>query len=139
MSDDSNLNGRTTTVDEGEQWAFSHNLIPFAALSDELLIDLDAGEEFDSVALDLLTESGVEIIDLLVTTSKSGHQHVYIRLNHNMNELERVALQAMSGSDRRREAHSYNRIKRGSKTPTMLFETPDMAQEVVEWRKKRNP
>jgi hypothetical protein len=57
----------------------------------------------------------------LLPSKKAGHAHVVITLPMPIKNLERVALQAILGSDIKREAFNYTRVKNGNKYPIVLF------------------
>lgn len=79
--------------------------------ADQIFIDLD--DEADrAVMLEVIAMFGRNGYTLRVekeTESKSGKRHVYIRAGFPLTEIERVALQACLGSDRKREALSIMR------------------------------
>ena len=58
------------------------------------------------------------------TTSKSGNTHVYITMGEPLPVLERILLQAVLGSDRKREFLSYRNVLDGKSDPVVLFELP---------------
>jgi hypothetical protein len=58
----------------------------------------------------------------LVRTSKSGYgKHVTIALTESLSTERRIALQAMLGSDSRREMLSLARLDEGQERPILLF------------------
>lgn len=67
--------------------------------------------------------------------SKSGNYHIYLRSTEPLTDLEKVALQAILGSDPKRELFSFVRVKEGGLGyPSILFEkkvTDAPAQEYV--------
>ncbi len=94
---------------------------------DQLLLDIDSDEDaaWLEKMLDVLRENGVELRVEKTTTSKSGNHHVYIRIDRDLTPIERVALQACLGSDRKRELLSTLRIWYTNRAPTVLFERPE--------------
>ena len=66
-----------------------------------------------------------------ITLSKSGNKHVRITLPISVGPLERIALQAMLGSDPKREILSVFALRDGETTPTVLFEKPDYESTVI--------
>jgi len=59
-----------------------------------------------------------------VTPSKSGlpKRHITVSLGRAVSSLERLALQAMLGSDRIRELLGFVRLQQGELHPTLFFE-----------------
>lgn len=78
---------------------------------DQLLIDLDDdGDRAHMLAmLEVLAKNGHEFVFEKTTTSAGGNQHVYLRASKKLSPIERVALQACLGSDRKRELLSILR------------------------------
>lgn len=70
------------------------------------------------------------------TTSKGGNIHVYLHTTFPLDHLTRIALQAMLGSDPIKELLSLRRLEEGSTIPVLLFELPDQAKLVEEWRRE---
>jgi hypothetical protein len=79
---------------------------------------LDLLEELGIVPL-ALTESGG--LDPLVRTSKSNNQHVTVRLAEPLPIERRILLQALLGSDIKREMLAFAGHLRGQKRPVLLF------------------
>lgn len=75
------------------------------------------------------------------TVSKSGNAHVYLRVTdlcgnpYPLTTTDRVALQAILGSDRKRELLSYLRIQDfnigGVRAPTAFFEVPGAQMSLI--------
>jgi hypothetical protein len=62
------------------------------------------------------------------TKSKSGNTHVYVTLPEPLPVFERIALQAILGSDAKREMLNFIRAKRGdSGEPILMYEVPKAA------------
>lgn len=94
---------------------------------DELFVDIDSDEAFNTMVAmrDVLRESGFGLTLRWITDSKSGypHQHVCLVAWRALTPLERVALQACLGSDRKRELLSFLRIEeKTDRPPTVFFE-----------------
>lgn len=95
----------------------------------ELQLDLDGsravrryGMQFSILRKAGLTKGWRE---KLLPSKKSGHVHVVITIPKAVNNLERVALQAILGSDIKREAFNYSRVKKHNKYPIVLFKRGD--------------
>jgi hypothetical protein len=91
----------------------------------ELQLDLDGaramrlyGMQFSILRRAGLTKRWKEKI---IPSKKAGHVHVVITMPNSIKNLERVALQAVLGSDIKREAFNYARVKRHNKYPIVLF------------------
>jgi hypothetical protein len=93
----------------------------------QLFIDIDTHEDFltffeHRAMLDSIGEGGKVISD---TPSKSGlpRRHIVLEFDRDLDNMERVLLQAVLGSDRKRELLSWIRIRSGaSEHPTLFFE-----------------
>jgi hypothetical protein len=110
--------------------------------SDERLLqlDLDSPEavEAHGVLLEMfkryfpktLSGKSVAIVGQMTTTSKSGGTHVYLTLAQPLSERERIELQSLLGSDRKREILNLVRVDRLGDGVITLFETPEEAYRV---------
>ncbi len=58
-------------------------------------------------------------------SGKPWKRHVVVELPFKLTEIERIALQAILGSDPTREAMSWLRLQRKEATPTLFFEKPE--------------
>jgi hypothetical protein len=114
--------------------------------STELQIDIDQGEDdVDGRVIDALHKNGILVNSQLSTKSRGGGKHVYMQLNRPLEPVERVALQACLGSDPVREVLSFLRgnswdfidFVNGEAVWSAMFETPDQAARVEQWRKDR--
>jgi hypothetical protein len=85
-----------------------------------LLCVIEPPDNFHSIR-DML-EQQVGPVDYAVTRSKGGNVHVTITMREPMNIIERVAWQAIFGSDPVREALHLHSIKRNELNPILLFE-----------------
>jgi hypothetical protein len=89
----------------------------------ELLLDLDNEEDFHKAyAMLKRLESEIENCTSTVFPSKSGfpHRHMIVRLPFEISNVERIALQAIMGSDKIRELLSLFRVWKGDESPTLL-------------------
>lgn len=96
--------------------------------STELFLDIDSAEQFKRFTTVLNT---VEFNEDAVPTwtlspSKKGYPHVHIivDMKRGLEPLERIALQAILGSDPVRETISLARLRSGNPSPTVFFENP---------------
>lgn len=96
-----------------------------------LMIDLDSEEayrtyrEMVSLLGDLFEQTGSEVFYLEpgenVRPSKSGNRHVTLKLRYAADPLTRILLQALLGSDLKRELLSLSRLMAGCRNPIVLF------------------
>lgn len=95
----------------------------------ELFVDLDVQADLRVLEhlLKVLEHNGVEAVITRNTPSRTaGHAHVVVRVDRVLTPLERIALQACLGSDRKRELLALLRVWAGvSYAPTVFFEEPD--------------
>lgn len=104
-------------------------------LLNEIFIDIDTpdGLSYYRMALDTLQLNDVGLQEVRCTPSKTpGHFHVVVAADCILEPLERMLLQAILGSDIKRELWSYLRLKQGYPTPTALFEAPDVPASWIE-------
>lgn len=66
----------------------------------------------------------LKVLNWIDNPSKSGlpKRHITVHLDKSVTPLERIALQAMLGSDRIRELLGFIRLNRGELRPTCFFE-----------------
>lgn len=102
------------------------NLIVVFPKDNQLFIDLD--NEHSYLLFKKQWDIFKKYVDLEATfgelPSKSGlpKRHITINLSYFINELERLAFQAMLGSDRVRELLGYVQMKNGDPHPTLFLE-----------------
>lgn len=97
----------------------------------QLLIDIDTDADFAVFEQNLpLIKPLYPYTGHIVTPSRSKPEgrHITVHLNVSLTPMERIALQAVLGSDRRREAYSIERLKNDDVTPTIFFEKADAAR-----------
>jgi hypothetical protein len=96
--------------------------------NDELMLDIDAEEDFvffGRAILRLIEE--FPSVSFRVNFSKSGkpHRHVVVKMPFPLDAVQRIAFQAVLGSDRVREMLSLLRYHNGDPCPTLLAERTD--------------
>lgn len=112
--------------------AFQERLRIRVPEGDELLVDIDSEEAFESFQerYQMLSDLGI-VNGYSKNPSKSGEPgryHIVVKVNVYkprdgfVTPLERIALQAILGSDYKREANSYRRILDGDPIPTLFYE-----------------
>lgn len=133
--------------EEATQIAANENLIAFFPQDNELFLDLDAGMDVNNIIYIKLSDHFPPVISELVTISKGGNKHMYLRMDFSGDELTlfgfipinkeaKIALQALLGSDPVKELLSLARVRIGSTAPIALFETDTEAKRVEEWRRR---
>lgn len=115
------------------------NLEAFFPLENEVFLDIDSREYLRRKAvIEALFNAGEEnsiaIVDELVTNSKGGNKHVYLRLDRKISPLTRLVVQAVLGSDPVKEALTLLLLRAGGTGAVALFETPKQAERVRHWR-----
>jgi hypothetical protein len=92
----------------------------------ELQIDLDGARALRQYGMQfsILRRAGLAKgwMEHIKESKKRGHVHVIIRMPKRINNRERVLLQAVLGSDIKREAFNYVRVVKRNKYPIVLFE-----------------
>jgi len=112
----------STTSRDAFAYAAKHNIDVRYPLANELFVDIDSKEDlarFDRVK-DLIHI--IHNTKLTPSRSKPDGKHIVCNLDRPVTPLERIALQAILGSDPRREAHSFNRLQANDPLPTLFFE-----------------
>ena len=91
----------------------------------ELLVDIDSDTDFDRFkqAYHRAATCGM-VSGYSARPSKSGgnRQHITVTVPLKITPLERIALQAILGSDWQRELYSLERLNKGDAIPTLFFE-----------------
>lgn len=92
----------------------------------ELFVDIDNARDFTRFKdLVVMLDRMDRVKGWQDTPSASGgqHRHVVVTMQRDVTAFERIALQAMLGSDLKREMLSYERLATGSNPhPTVFFE-----------------
>ena len=95
----------------------------------EVLIDIDNEDDYEYflIAINRFEEEFESRIPFKIIPSKSGlpHQHIICEFPFEMENLQRVAFQAVLGSDRVREMLSLFRIIQGDTYPSLLAIKPE--------------
>jgi hypothetical protein len=115
-------------LDNGLETAAAAGLKAVVAEPNQLLIDIDTKEseyKFNSIISLVASFFPLEVISDLPSRSGGDHRHITLTLGHSISDVERVLLQAILGSDPKRELLSYVRLLRGIEPATMFFEKPD--------------
>lgn len=114
--------------DNAEVKAAELGLIVVAPGPRQLLADIDTEADYLYLQTQIsrLVSNGVAITITRDTPSKSGlpKRHITLEVDHDISDIERIALQACLGSDRVREILSLCRVYRGTSPATVFFELP---------------
>lgn len=103
-------------------------VLPKAA---ELQIDIDSNAAFTTFEdnYEMARELGLGVKGYSVRPSKSGgeRRHATVTMYAPLESpLQRIALQALLGSDLKRELFSYARLQEGEAIPTLFFESSEL-------------
>lgn len=95
--------------------------------ANELFIDIDSWQDHQTFLeiSRMLRDQGTSFLVTREEPSKSGgdRYHLVVELDRDVTPLERICLQAILGSDRKREALSWLRLQSGAtEHPTLFFE-----------------
>jgi len=108
-------------------------LVVVPSTADTLQLDFDseaAYEEFLESRLPKLLNL-YDVKRVYWTESASGNKHVYVVLPFESTPIERIALQAVLGSDPIRELLSIRREDEGADNPSLFFEKPNAVEHVI--------
>ncbi len=93
----------------------------------QLQIDIDSDDDYSrfTQAYDALKQHYLNV-PLYYKTSPSRNggegRHITVEMTEELAQIERIALQAILGSDWRRELFSLIRVRKGEPLPTLFFE-----------------
>jgi hypothetical protein len=90
----------------------------------ELYIDIDSDEQrrqFDRMFEYVAREYGCRVADRWMSKSGPGHEHIIVVLDRDFTVAERIALQAILGSDPLRDLLTLKRLHDGVEQPIRLF------------------
>ena len=91
----------------------------------QLFVDIDDEDSMDVFAENIRRLNNVSYTVAPSPSGTPGHYHITVTVPEAVSSLERIALQAMLGSDPTREILSWQRLRRGISDPTLFFERPD--------------
>lgn len=114
---------KVMTMEQIEAIAAKHNCSVVVAKPNELQFDLD--ELGDRARLNAFVADRIsqnyKVLKTEFWDSKSGNRHAVVTLESELPVSERIALQAMGGSDPIREFAAMQCHKNGSPHPVLLF------------------
>lgn len=103
-------------------------------------LDNDTSKAVYDENIGILLNQEPEFVErTVVTTSRNGNQHMYIQLNRVVTELERLGLQAMLGSDPKREILGHARLQHGIEPVSVMFETEDQVDLATRFCNEARP
>lgn len=116
------------------KWAEDNGLVNIFPEDNQLLLDFDNSVDYDyfeQEGVDILRQFwGVKKIETKPSASgKLGHLHVRVTLAKNITQMERLALQAALGSDRKRELLGIAMTNAGDPHPTFFSQ-----KETGKWK-----
>jgi hypothetical protein len=122
--------------EEAKRAADEKGLVIVRPESNELFVDID--DEVDLAAFHASREILGDLVESFRLTrspsGRPGRYHARVRLTRDIeDDFERIALQAILGSDRKREVLSWVRAARGEADATIFFETPGAIAELSKW------
>ena len=116
-----------STSKEGREEALANGWQVIVPKDNELILDIDTEEQISN-SIEAM-QSFDDLISFSATyPSKSGepnHYHVYITLYSPLSIIERIAFQAILGSDRLRELNAFRRYMLKDPEPILAFESED--------------
>lgn len=110
-----------------EAVAFAKGLVVVYPAENELFVDIDSAEDLARF------DQGKSVLWSIISayrkapspSGKEHHFHITVTLVRPVKDaFERIALQAIMGSDRLHEALSWANAERGQRAPTCFFEKP---------------
>lgn len=111
-----------------DEEAKNYGLVAVHPCHDELQVDLDTEADYVVFQKRLCTfQKHVPIVQVRVNPSKSGlpHRHITVQLEENIeSHWQRIAMQAVLGSDGNREMFNVIRTHGGGNAPSVFFELP---------------
>lgn len=97
----------------------------------QVFLDLDQAQDqyVMEALLPLFKERGFPLKVEKVTRSKNGGKHVYLRATQPLGPERRLLIQAILGSDRKREALGFLRLVNNEEYTSCFFEVPGAPTE----------
>jgi len=95
----------------------------------ELFLDIDTDEQyarFEEAYAHMKRVLKIKTFTLGRSRRKITGKHITVTLGFEVNATERIALQAILGSDPRRETYSFWRVQNNDPIPTLFFEKASM-------------
>lgn len=126
MSQENDISQGTVVLDNAFETAQALGLEVVEPKDGEILIDLDdvASQYVMEALIPLARRVGIDVKVLKITRSQHGNKHAYLKVPYALSAIERLLLQAIFGSDRKRELLSYARVRKSISPSSVLFEVP---------------
>ncbi len=117
-------------------YAEANNLRVVLPKDNELQIDIDSDADFAQFTQAYDKLFGVDFVLPMkfdVTPSRNGGEgrHITVTLHKPIDPLTRIALQAVLGSDWKRELFGLVRLHNDDPNPTLFYETPEETPDAV--------
>jgi len=113
---------------QAREWAKGKSLVVKVPTPTQLFIDIDDDQSLDEWDRNYgIVDAMFGIDEFCITPSRTKPQgkHIVVELERPVTPTERCLCQAILGSDRRRQGHSFDRIRRNDPEPTLFFETEE--------------
>jgi hypothetical protein len=125
--DNTDISSGPIRLDNMQEDAKSRGLTVRLPGVSEILLDLDdAQSQYVMEALvPIARRVGIDVKIAKITRSQHGNKHAYLTVPFALTAVERLLLQAIFGSDRKRELLSYARVRKGVSPESALFEVPE--------------
>jgi hypothetical protein len=117
-----NYNDGDDTLESAHEKARTLGRVVVYPKPNELFVDIDCEAAMRRFVRVVAYMSGVTYAVRPSPSGRPGRYHVTVTMTGNVSPLERIALQAMLGSDPVREVLSWRRLQNGIETPTIFFE-----------------
>lgn len=105
--------------------AEQNGLVVVRPLPNQIQIDIDTDADYRVYAQNYGVVNRIRPIQAQViapSRNKIEGRHITLTFSDNLTPIERIAFQAVLGSDRSREALSLERVYNGDPTPTLFLE-----------------
>lgn len=118
--------GQGDSLERAHEAARSKGCVVIEPNPNELFIDIDNEDALRTLRRTMKIvrqiEPNVKWTSRPSPSGKAGRYHVVVDMKREVSAIERIALQAILGSDLVREALSWKRLKLGAASPTLFFE-----------------
>jgi hypothetical protein len=116
------------TIESAREKATSLGLVVVFPEPHELFVDIDSKAAMKRFCRAIGRLPGVTYLVRPSPSGRPGRFHIVVTMPGPVGAMERIALQAMLGSDPTRELLSWMRTLRGITQPTLFFERPATIQ-----------
>lgn len=129
MTDDLDEDYGSLRMEVAQRQAAERGLVVTKPAVNELFIDIDNEESYAVFNANIGRVAAClpcEAEEWDSPSGRPGHRHILVTFAPSvvLTDIERIALQAVLGSDRVREVLSWQRAFKGVRCPTLFFEKP---------------